>query len=206
MHLRRESVPNPEAVFDALYTGSILQRHFGNVARGELHLFTYLACLLSIYSGKAADDWAYGYAGTRMGAPFSAELDSAIEDVLRNGMATGDEFLNISQSGLLEVTELGSMSFFSTRIIFLDAACCSVLALPVGIVRDALSQEPNLRPISRLGTSRRLLDQAGLDLLYEHFDALRNAVGTVPDLMVPATVWLSFLAQSSNRKLLEAHR
>jgi hypothetical protein len=199
-------MPKPEAVFDSLYTGSILQRHFGNIARGEIHLFTYLACLLSIYSGHAADDWVYGYAGTKMGAPFSTELDSAIEDVLRNGMATGNEFLEISRSGLHEVTELASMSFFSSRIIFLEAACCSVLALPVGIVRDALSHEPNLRPISRLGTSRRLLDRAGLDLLYEHFDALRTAVGAVPDLLVPATVWLSFLAQSTNRKLPEVRR
>jgi len=29
-------------VFDVLYVGSILQRRFGDVARGEIHLFTDL--------------------------------------------------------------------------------------------------------------------------------------------------------------------
>jgi hypothetical protein len=196
---------SPEAVFDCLYTGNVVQRHFGDVARAEFHLFTYLGCLLSIYSGHAADDWTYTYAGTKIGAPFSAELDLAIGDILRSGMALGnDEFVKITQTGVQEVQELASMSSFSGRVVFLEAACSSVLALPVGIVRDALSYEPNLRPLTRLSTSRRLLDPTGLDLLYEHFEALRNAVGNESkDLLVPATVWLSYLAESAKRERSE---
>jgi hypothetical protein len=52
-----------------------------------------------------------------------------------------------------------------------------------------------------------LLDHKGLDLLYEHFDSLRKAVGDeTKDLLVPATVWLSYLAETAKRERLEALR
>jgi hypothetical protein len=200
-------VPRVETVFDVLYVSSILQRRFGNVARGEIHLFTYLSCLLSIYAGNAADDWGYGYAGTKTGSPFSAELNLTIDELLLGDLAFGDEFLHITEAGLQELLDLSAMTILSRRTMYLEAACCSILAIPVGIVRDALSQEPNLRPVFQLATSRRLLDHKGLDLLYEHFDSLRKAVGDeTKDLLVPATVWLSYLAETAKRERLEALR
>ena len=195
----------PEAAYDALYVTNALQRQFGNAARGEVHLLTYLACLLSLYSHRPTADWNYSFAGTTSGAPFSTELAAAIDDAVLSGLlSANDQSLLLNASGREELVALANVSFCSWRSVYLEASCCSTLTAPVGTLRYALSQEPNLKPASRLRASRRLLDESGLALLYEQFAALQQAIGRdTHDLLVPATVWLAYLSESANRGLSE---
>lgn len=195
----------PEPVYDALYVSNALQRQLGNAARGEVHLFTYLACLLAVYSHRPTADWTYDFAGTMSGAPFSTELDAAIDDCILSGLLSSrDDLLILTAVGQQELSELSNVSFCSWRTIYLEASCCSTLMAPVGTVRNALSQEPNLKPVSLLRVSRRLLDKPGLELLYEQFAALHQAIGKdTRDLFVPATVWLAYLSESAKPSLHE---
>ncbi len=59
---------NPYAAFDALQIIASLQSIYRNVAEAEVHLFAYLSCLLSLYSGQPVGDWGYDFAGTTTGS------------------------------------------------------------------------------------------------------------------------------------------
>ena len=70
--------------------------------------------------------------------------------------------------------------------------------MPVGVIRHALTQEPTLKPTSRLATTRPLLDGPYLPRLYDQFAALGHTVGVEhKDLLIPATVWLGYLWRAS---------
>ena len=69
---------NPEATFDCLLVAERLRREAGTFTAPELHLFSYLGCLLWLYRGNIAADWGYSFVGTELGAPFSLDIDYAL--------------------------------------------------------------------------------------------------------------------------------
>ena len=188
---------NPYAAFDCLAVGVRLQRVLGDVAAGELHLFSYLACLLSLYRRRAVADWEYQFAATSAGGPFSAQVATAIEELRSVGLLR-DEFphLAVTEEGGVEYRCLSRLESNSTRDVFIEGACASILSLPVGAVRSAICQDPVFRTARDYGSSRLLLEGSALSSLYEQFSALSRAVGVgVKDLMVPAVVWITYLAR-----------
>jgi hypothetical protein len=190
---------NPDAAFDVLYMATRLQYQLGNVADAELHLFGYLSCLLSLYRGNPIADWGYGFAGTKNGSPFSADLQDATRNLELNAcLSREDDHLQITHRGASELEILTALDQNARRTQYLEGASSSLLALPVGMIREAILFEPTLRPAGRLDTTRLLLTGVALDLLYDQFDLLNQAVGLAnADLLVPSTVWLTYLAQSS---------
>ena len=55
--------------------------------------------------------------------------------------------------------------------------------------------EPAFFDKKRAGGPREIFDNGGLENLYEQFSVLSETVGIhVPDLMVPAVIWISYLA------------
>ncbi len=54
-----------------------------DVADAELHLFGYLSCLLSLYSGVSG--LGVYLCGPKNGSPFSDEIQNAVTDLLLNG-------------------------------------------------------------------------------------------------------------------------
>ena len=114
-------------------------------------------------------------------------------------IASKDGTLVATPEGAQELQSLGELRQFESRKPCLSAACDSLLAFPVGMVRNAMSMEPGLRPAVRGGAARPLLDQASQDQLYEHFDALYKVLGRRRDLLVPSTVWLSYLLEKSRK-------
>lgn len=193
---------NPDAGFDCLSIALRLQQSLSNVAPGELHLFAYLACLLSLYRGNAVSDWGYGFAGTRNGSPFSPEIGSAQQRLVSLGLLSyKKDYLTISEVGREEYKELRRLSQNALREPYVEAACSSVLALPVGLIRTALSEEPMLRPSAQLASTRPLLAGPGLVLLHEQFEILSAAVGVeVRDLLIPAAVWLTYLSRVAEQR------
>lgn len=190
-----------DAYFDALTICERLGPTLGPVASSEVHLLAYLSCLLSLYRGRAVGTWGYTFAVTREGYPYSPGVQDALDTlVTRGNLATdGDGFLSTTAAGSAELGALRTLAAFRERGPYLDGACGSTLALPVGTIRDAIAHAPDVKGALQLGQSRLLFSKSGLDLLYEQFAALSQAVGVdVEDLMVPAFVWLTYLLEVSS--------
>lgn len=190
---------NPYSAFDSLYVSAALGTAIRRPVVAEIHVFAYLACLLSLYRAQPVSDWGYGFAGTRDGSPFSPEIEVAVRALAATGyLHFLDDEISITDSGRAELAAWQGLSQNRERITYLEPACSSTLTMPVGVIRHALSQEPTLRPTSRLTTTRRLLEGPYLPRLYEQFAVLGRTVGVEQqDLLIPATVWLGFLWRAS---------
>jgi hypothetical protein len=130
---------DPVATYDCLFIGCRLQKRFCAFAAAEVHLLAYLACLLSLYKRSPIADWGYSFVGTEFGAPYSKEIDNALQGIQdrilfqeRNGL------LAATQEAFSELEFLGGLSFYSERTECLTGACGSVLAFSVGTVRERL--------------------------------------------------------------------
>jgi len=193
---------SPEAAFDILTIHADLDETPYGVSHGEGHLLCYLACLLALYRGIPAADWTYTFVRTGWGTPFSEHVAAAYAALLRSGniMEIGAVYRLSSQGRVLQ-EQLRSQQQFGWRMPFLEAASSTALALPVGLIREALHGEPNLRAASAFDRTAALLQEYTLHELYDQFAALSEAIGIeVSDLLVPSTVWLSYLLEVERRR------
>lgn len=191
---------NASASFDFLFITGKLCARFGTATSGEIHLFSYLACLLSLFRGQPVADWGYSFAGLDSGSPFSAELQAARPGLELAGLIVGKAgSITITPQGERELEFLSALHHFGSRKSYLTAALESLLSFPVGMVRNALSMEPGLRPAIKVGGTRPLLEETALGQLHEHFEALYSVLGESHDLFVPSTVWLTYLLKSSRK-------
>lgn len=192
---------NPFAYFDCLGVATKLQGPLGGASTNELHLFSYLACLLSLYRRQPVAEWGYQFAGTKQGLPFSPEIESVSTELVNHqSMTRQNGFFILTEQGHQQYSMLSSLSLNKAREPYLAGACSSVLALPVAIVRDGLRNGTELKAAGDLSSKRMLLDRdgPGLEIVYEQFGALSKAIGVdVSDLMIPAVMWLSYLTSES---------
>jgi hypothetical protein len=190
---------SPYAAFDSLYIAAALKANVQYPVVAEIYVLAYLAVLLSLYRKQPAADWGYGFAGTREGSPFSPEIAEAIRALTVAGyLRSSERKIDITESGMAELSTLKEFSQNRERIVYLEPACSSTLTMPVGVIRHALAQEPTLKPASFLATTRTLLDGPYLSKLYDQFEALGHTVGIEHnDLLIPATVWLGYLWRAS---------
>lgn len=195
-----------EAVYDTLSLVAHLTEPLEGVRQPEVHLFAYLACVLSLYDGKPVADWGYLFAGTANGSPISHALNTAIEQLEASGMiSVTEEVLVLSENGKQEYEIQQSLSQNAWREAYITGACDSILALPVGVLRDALSREPALDRAAQLATTRALLEDSDLQNLYDQFGALSEAIGVeVKELMIPAVTWLSYLSRLPRREAVSS--
>jgi hypothetical protein len=186
---------NPYAAFDSLYISAALGKHIQHPVVAEIHVFAYLACLLSLYRGQPVAEWGYGFAGTRGGSPFSPEIAGAVRTLTALGfLSVSEGNIAITESGRTELSVLQQFNQNRDRVSYLEPASSSTLTMPVGVIRHALAQEPTLKPTSRLLTTRALLEGPYMPRLYAQFAALGHTVGIEhQDLLIPATVWLGYL-------------
>jgi hypothetical protein len=191
---------NAYASFDVLATAFHLRLSLGSLVREEGHLFGYLACLLFLYSGRPISEWGYSFAATPHGAPYSVELDDALTYHYEVGFLRKHGMLySLTDRGEEEYRALSTVSDLGSRNAYLEAASSSSLAVPVGLVRRAISRDPDIHAARDLQTRRLLLDETALDALYAHFSALREAVGEAEtDLLVPSVMWITYLCRESN--------
>ena len=193
-------VLNPFAYFDCLCVGVRLHRFLGNFSIPEIHLFSYLACLLSLYKGRPVSEWNYDFSITLNGYPYSADLDSSIKNLIDSGyFKAQNRYIEIAAAGEKVYYDLMNLTLNSNREPFIDGACASVLSLPIGVIRSAISQESEIDTAIALSQSRKLLTDAGLTILYDQFKALSSVISLdIEDLMVPSVVWLSCLSEIQN--------
>ena len=192
----------PRSYYDALSLCARLEPTLGPVARAELHLLAYLASLLAMYSGRPSTDWGYGFAITPHGYPFSPDLDQALALLVENGRLLKDQegYVALSRLGRMELKRLQALTAIRDNEAFVDGACGAVLVMPIGLIREALGQEGDLRRVRQLTQSDLLPTDIGSELRREEFKALRKALPSDPgDLMIPAVVWLSYLSEVAPR-------
>jgi hypothetical protein len=189
---------NPLATFDCLYFGSRLQRQIFGFSAPELHLLSYLACLLGLYRSQPQTDWGYAFVGTELGAPFSAEIEFAVRSLERWGYFTSkSDCLQMTIAAEERLKTLSGQHLYEERIECLGAAAASILAFSVGTLREALGQQPELHRAKNVPGSHLLLEEVALDELYRNFNALRSALGEASrDLRLPAVLWITALFQS----------
>lgn len=196
-----QAILNHYAYYDCLSICRQLQGTLQRVSKVEIHLFAYLSCLLSLYEQQPVSGWGYSFAITEHPYPNSPALDEAMEVLAKKGSLLADgDYLTVTDVGNKELTLLSAFSINSRREPYLYGACSSILALPVGIISEAISQEPDIKGAITLSQSRLLLRDSGLNLLHEQFAELSKDIGVdVEDLMVPAIVWLSYLSSVRNQ-------
>ncbi len=189
---------NPYAYFDSLSISHRLQGNLGNVVVAEIYLFSYLACILSLYRMHPVSDWQYTFSITEYGFPYSVDLDAATKILGETGnLSKEGSYLKVTEHGRTEYEILRSLSQNAERESFIDGACSSLLALPVGVIRDALSREAEIKGAISLTQSRILLADSWIDILYDEFTAISSTIGIeIKDLMVPSVVWLTYLSQT----------
>lgn len=187
---------NPFATYDALFVGNKLQRYIGDFNFSEVQLFCYFSCLLSLYDGNPTSFWGYKFIKNELGVPLSTDVYDALDCLLRNDEIEDlNRYYKITQQGKGKIQILSSLSRFQDRIKYLETACESLLALPIGNIRNAINSEPIVRTASKSAV-RTLVDEenGAITLLYEQFDLLKEAINSKDsDLFVPAVTWLKYL-------------
>ncbi|MFJ6703873.1 MULTISPECIES: hypothetical protein [unclassified Streptomyces] len=188
---------HPEAAFDSLTICSELQQVTKGATENEIHLFAYLSCLLFVYKGSPPSEWRYQFIATPSVAPFSVDISAAITELCRIGyLEEGTQGIQITDLGRDELESFSGLSILARRTPYLEGACGSTLVLPLPSVTESISAEPQLHKALELSSTRPLLDEIGREAILDHFEALSRAVPEASDLMVPAVVWLEYLAST----------
>ncbi|MFH1130935.1 MAG: hypothetical protein V1754_06340 [Pseudomonadota bacterium] len=186
---------NPDATFDCLFVANRLQIQRSSFSVQEVHLFTYLACLLWLYREMVVSDWGYEFVGTELGAPFSRDIDTALKELLERGYFRRiHDRVRLTELAEQPLRVFSELTINQERAECLQAACSSTALFSVGMVSNALAKEPELMRAKALPSSRLLLEDSARSQLYVQFDALRKAVSQRSnDLRLPAIVWLTAL-------------
>lgn len=187
---------SPSAYCDALIIACDAPKSVLPVSVVEMHLFSYLGCVLGLFKGKPIGEWGYQYAVTSDGFPFSAEFEDARKSLLRSGLLETDEegLLDPRQPDATdELDTIQSLGHWATeRRPWLSTATECALALPMGSIRSAINQTPGVALPIRLGQVRKLLDMDDVSLLYEEYKIISSVLGSQPeDTLSPAVLWLS---------------
>lgn len=188
---------NSKASFDTLAVSVQLFNIVGPISSWEVHLFSYLACLMSLYDGNPPSDWGYRFAATESGSPYSYDLDVAIEQGIQFGfLEYRDHLISVSESGAQELDALSTLSELQKRMVYLEPACSSALAMPVGFVRAAVHRDATISSVARLETSRCLLEDMSLIQVQDQLDLVRSALGEPQrEFLSPAITWIAYFSQ-----------
>jgi hypothetical protein len=185
-----------QATFDGLAIVGHLEKPLRGVTNSEVHLLAYLACLLAVSRGRPVSDWNYRFVRSSWGAPYSPDIEAALEEARTGALLEGEEMSRLTGEGREFLDFLYGRSQHAWRSPYLAGATGSALAIPPGIIRDALRQEPGLRATELHLGAQPLLDKGSLTMLHEHFRALSEAIGpNLTDLMIPSVIWIRYLAE-----------
>ncbi|MFI7419068.1 hypothetical protein [Nonomuraea sp. NPDC049684] len=191
---------SPEASFDALFVVSEVSGERGGISLSAVQIFIYLACLLGLYDRKPVASWGYTFFSTPASSPFSLELFHAVEFLKsRHLLASNEDKLQITETGKRELKRWLELGRFKDRIPYLRGSTGASAAMPVSSVEEGVSHEPHLARAVHLDVPQELLEDANLTQVYDQFAVLKTTLGNdIPDYMVPAVVWLSFLLEQAS--------
>jgi hypothetical protein len=194
---------SPAAYFDTLSLGERMSDLVEGFSRPELHLFTYAACLLSLYEGQPTADWEYEFASTDNGLPFSREVDESIDTGIGLGLLHGHgSLLVITKEGRYELDVLRQMEGNKARERYLAGAADALLVFNPGNIREAFNYDPAISYLKKGNRTDWLLTAPVVERLYGNFHQLRTALAyDARDLSVPLVSWLQYLIQTGRSEL-----
>ena len=186
----------PEAYADVLVLLNDAPASVLPISVNEMHLYSYLGCILALFKGKPVANWGYRYAITSEGFPWSADFDNARETLCATGLVQVDDQGLMTPWPSAELTAelefVASVDSLAERRPWLRTAVECALALPVGSIRSAINRSPGVATPFFLGQRGQLLEDAATSLLYEEYAVVSQVLGTeVQDILSPAVVWLS---------------
>lgn len=185
----------PEAYYDILVLMTDAPTSVLPLSYIEIHLFSYLSCVLALSQGQAIEEWGYKYTVTTGGIPFSVELDNCLKHIENTGCIyqNSDGLFNRNDNILEnEISILSEIKSWGNRRYYLKAAVECALALPIGSIRGAISTSPGMDLSVRLQQSAELLESDDIDELYNEYQIITSILGhDFKDLLSPAVMWLS---------------
>ena len=188
---------NSFSIFDCLAIGKGIQTALGSFSPEELHIFGYLGCLLSLYRKQPISEWGYSFILSKEGIPFSHDISQSFNYICQLGYLNPlDRFYYLSANGDLLLEQLKSLILYHDRLPMIEGACASLLAIPMNVIRTAVTNVPEIKRATAIKAARSLLMESSMEQLYEQFRVLSTTFGIdITDLMIPATAWLTYLAQ-----------
>jgi hypothetical protein len=186
------------AGFDSLFITDALSTFADGAGVVELHLFAYLACLISVYDGSDVSSWGYDFVATPAGAPYADTLASECDRLRATGLLVDHgPLLRLGQQAEEDFEVIRQFASTRKRMPYLEAGCAAATLLPLPTVTNAISHEPGLQQALTHNGSKELLHPAELMLVDAQFRAVSEALnkysGTHSDLLVPTTLWLSYI-------------
>jgi hypothetical protein len=194
---------NTGAFLDALYIVEKLSMKYEDVAESEVHLFSYLACLLALYNGESAYFWDYIFITGKTSSPFAKELNESMEMLFDSGLVNAsyvesETFFKITQNGIDELSSLSQFGLYEDRLKYLKSSCETLLLVPLSDVRAAIRKEPSVVYSNTWSRNEALVTEgsASIEILYDQFDSLKIALqGKYTDMLIPAVTWLKFIQE-----------
>ncbi len=187
---------NHYAIFDYLSISGKLQDGLKNFSEYEVQLFSYLSCLLSLFKKKNVSEWEYSFVATEYGAPYSVEINHANSYFIENAYVSlrDDGYMELSKDAFLKYENLKQLYMYRERELFIDGACSSLLALPIGQINAAIRGSEEIKSSIQLSQNEPLFTEHGIRSIHDQFVFLSKEVGLeITDLMIPAVVWVSYL-------------
>ena len=185
----------PEAYGDCLAVVAKAPKSILPVAIIEMHLFSYLACILALFNGKPISDWGYRFSLTKEGFPFSRQLEEARKRIVEVGLLTvcsDAKILPEEPRFSDEIELLSNLVSFTERCEWIKTATECTLVLPLGSIRYALENIPSVRTAVQLQQNKVLLQESEKNQLYEEYEFILEAFQDgINDPLSPAVTWLS---------------
>lgn len=182
------------ALTDAVFLVGLTPSSLAPISIAEMHLYAYLANLISFHRGVPVAEWGYTFAVTAEGFPFAHELEKARTNLIGRSIIREDDRGLWPEDELLgaEVSVLESLRQSGRRKEWLTDAYACALNLPPGAVRDAINRSPGVAVSLRLRRATALLRQRDVEEIYEEFALIRKVLGPESeDVLQPVVVWLS---------------
>lgn len=189
-------ITSPEAFFDAVTIIRRLGPDLDGVSRFEVQRVAYLACLLGLYDGKPLAEWGYGFIRSDFGAPFSADLNAVLDWLSARALTSSSGRFFVDDNAYDRLGPLLSERL-QQRERWLTPACDSSLFLPASTLAAGIDGEPTSLSATLQGGGQPLLSNSAQSLLYDQIQALRAALGAIPDdLLTPSMVWMTYSAKA----------
>ena len=158
------------------------------------------------YARNPVADWDYYFFATSHGAPFSDELEIAVQDLINTRiLADEGSVLSVTSNGQEHLEQLKLLKEASAHSSFLQAATQTSLFYPPGLAQSAIKTNPDMK--MRNGrTTVRLFGDYAMNSTYEALARLRELVGTqrTADLTVPALAWIAFYSRNLEHDTLNS--
>lgn len=181
------------ALTDVVFLVGLAPSSLAPISIAELHLYAYLANLISLNRGVPVSDWGYAFSVTADGFPFAHDLEEARTNLIRRSIIREDDG-NLGPEELLraETAVLDSLVQSARRKEWLNDAFACALNFPKGAIRDAINRSPGGVATLRHRRASALLKEAHVAEIYEEFALVKRVLGLeAENLLQPIVVWLS---------------